>query len=90
MRMTTTGHGTPACREIAASALTSASTEPTERSMPAVVMTKVIATATIISGAIWRRMLSRFTGVRKVSVMSEKTATITTKKTAMLTTPPWS
>ena len=62
----------PACSEIAASALTSASTEPTERSMPPVVMTKVIATATIISGAIWRKMLSRLVSVRKVSVISEK------------------
>ena len=54
------------------------------------VMTKVMATATIISGAIWRRMLRRFACVRNVSVMSEKTTTITTKKTAMLTTPPLS
>ena len=45
---TTSGQGRPACSEIAASALTSASTEPTERSIPAVVITKVIATATII------------------------------------------
>ena len=40
--------------------------------MPPVVMTKVIATATIISGAIWRTMLRRFGWVRKVSVTSEK------------------
>ena len=81
---TTSGQGTPACSEIAASALTSASTEPTERSIPAVVMTKVIATATIISGAICRRMLRRLTSVRKVSVISEKVTTMTTKNTAML------
>ena len=90
MRITTAGQGTPACSEIAASALTSASTEPTERSMPAVVMTKVIATATIISGAIWRKMLRRFACVRNVSVTREKTTTMTTKKTAMLATPPLS
>ena len=33
--------------------------EPTERSMPPVVMTKVIATATINVGAAWRSRLSR-------------------------------
>ena len=62
----------PAPSEIAASALTSARIEPTDRSMPPVVMTKVIATATIMSGAIWRRMLRKFGWVRNVSVTSEK------------------
>ena len=74
------GQGRPPCNEIAASALTSASTEPTDRSMPAVVMTKVMATATIISGAICRRMLRRLASVKNVLVSSEKTTTITTKK----------
>ena len=35
----------------------------------AVVITKVMATATIISGAIWRKMLRRFACVRNVSVI---------------------
>ena len=78
----------PACSEIAASALTSARTEPTERSMPPVVMTKVIAAATIISGAIWRMMLRRLVGQKGVGdERKQKTAT-TTKKTAMRATPP--
>ena len=49
--MTTNGQGIAACRRMAASALTNATVEPTDRSMPPVVMTKVIATATISSGA---------------------------------------
>ena len=68
MATTTSGQGRPACSSVADSALTSASTEPTERSMPPVVMTKVIAAATISSGADWRRMLSRLGVVRKASV----------------------
>ena len=58
----------PAWSEIAASALTSATVEPTERSMPPVVMTKVIATPTIRSGAAWRSMLRMLTSERKALV----------------------
>ena len=58
--------------------------------MPPVVMTNVIATATIMRGAICLRMLRMFACVRNVSVISEKTMTMTAKKTAMLTTPPLS
>ncbi len=86
----TSGQARPACSEIAASALTSASTEPTERSIPAVVITKVIATATIISGALCRRMLRILISVRKVLVISENVTVITIKNAAMLSTPPLS
>ena len=61
-RGSTSGQGKPNCSSVADSVATSASTEPTDRSMPPVVMTKVIAAATISSGADWRRMLSRFGG----------------------------
>ncbi len=90
MSTITSGQVRPACSEIAASAFTSASTEPTDRSIPAVVITKVIATATIMSGAVCRKILRRLVWVRNVSVMSENVTAITTKKTAMLTTPPLS
>jgi hypothetical protein len=49
--ITTSGHGKPCAMRIAVSALTRATVEPTERSMPPVVMTKVIAIATMKAGA---------------------------------------
>ena len=53
-------------------------------------ITKVIATATIMRGAVCRKMLRRLVWVKNVSVISENVTAITTKKTAMLTTPPLS
>ena len=53
---------------MAATALTSATVMPTERSMPPVMMTKVIATATTRIGAAWRRILRMLPTVRKVRV----------------------
>ena len=64
--------GQPACRAIADKALTIASVEPTDRSMPPVVMTRVIATAAISVGALWRSTLSMLACVRKLSVVSAK------------------
>ena len=54
--------GTPAWSRIAQSAETSARIEPTDRSMPPVVITSVIADATISSGEDWRRMLRMLDG----------------------------
>jgi len=86
----TNGQDRPSCSKIAASAFTSASIEPTDRSIPAVVITKVMATATIMSGALCRKTLRRLVWVRNVSVISENVTVITTKNVAMLSTPPWS
>ena len=55
----TSGQGMPAWSAMAASALISATVEPTDRSMPPVVMTKVMAMATISSGEDWRSRLRR-------------------------------
>ena len=54
-RATTSGQGTP-CRDRRSPprALTSATREPTDRSIPPVMMTKVMATATTSIGAAWR------------------------------------
>jgi len=46
----------------------------------------VIATATIIKGADWRRRFRRLLLVRKASVDAEKPTTQTIRKTAMLDT----
>ncbi len=86
MRAMTMGQGRPAWSRIAATAFTSASTEPTERSMPPVVMTKVIAMAVISSGALCRRRFRMFVSERKASVPSPKPTVIRTKKPAMLRT----
>ena len=86
---TTAGHGTPACSTSAASALTSATVEPTERSMPPVVMTRVMATATISIGALWRMRFNRLTWVRKASVATAKNRQTRTKNAAMLRTGAW-
>ena len=48
---TTTGQGRPAPMAMAQTALISATCDPTDRSIPAVVMTMVMATATIRIGA---------------------------------------
>ncbi len=56
--------------------------------MPPVVMTKVIAAATINSGADWRRMLSRFGADRNASVVTEKIRQTTAKNNAIETTLP--
>ena len=84
----TAGHGKPSCRSVADNVATSASTEPTERSMPPVVMTKVIAAATISSGADCRRMFKRLGDVRKAAVATEKMMQTTTKNSAIDTTLP--
>ena len=55
MAMIIIGQGRPWLRLIAARALTSARVEPTDKSIPPVVMTKVMATATIRMGALWRQ-----------------------------------
>ncbi len=57
---------------IAATALINATCEPTERSMPPVMMTSVIATATTRMGAAWRTTLRILPSVRNVSVVAEK------------------
>ena len=67
MPITTGIQGQPAASRIAQTALTSATWLPTERSMPAVVMTKVMATATIRIGAAWRITFSRLPVERKGS-----------------------
>src|SRR3712207_4105346 len=77
----------PAVMAMADSALTRARVEPTERSMPPVVMTRVIAVATIRVGALWRTMLSRLLCDRNPSATTANTAQTTAKNTAMLTTP---
>ena len=60
---------------MAQSALTSARIEPTDRSMPPVVITSVMAAATISSGADWRRMFRMLPSVRKSSVVAENSTT---------------
>ncbi len=54
--------------KIASAAAVSPTIEPTDRSMLPVVITKVIATATITVGATWRATLTRLLVVRKASV----------------------
>ena len=56
--------------------------------MPPVVMTKVIAAATMNSGADWRRILSRFGADKNASVVTEKIRQTTTKNNAIETTLP--
>ena len=63
----TTGQGQPAASAIASDIMESASTEPTERSMPAVRMTRNMPSDSSAFMAIWRRMLVRLRGVRKTS-----------------------
>ena len=63
----TSGQGTPAASAIARSIMDSAITEPTERSMPAVRMTRYMPSASSAFMAICRRMLVRFCADRKYS-----------------------
>jgi hypothetical protein len=83
MPMTTDGQGTPIAMMIAATALTSATCEPTERSMPPVMMTKVMAMATIRMGAAWRTMFRMLPSVKKVSLPIEKKIMQARKKMAI-------
>ena len=64
---TTMNHGQPAWSAIASDIIASASTEPTERSMPAVRMTRNIPIASSAFMAICLRMLVRFCTDRKYS-----------------------
>ncbi len=73
---------------MAQSALVSARTDPTERSMPPVVMTSVMAVATISSGADWRRMLRILSSDRKASVVTENSTTTAAKNSAIEPTLP--
>lgn len=68
---------------MAATALISATCDPTDRSMPAVMMTKVMATATTRIGAACRRMFSRLAEVRNTSVITAKNTTQSRKKPAI-------
>src|SRR4051812_46689363 len=68
----TIGQGRSARSAIAAKAFTRATVDPTDRSMPPVVITNVIATATISMGADWRSRFKRLPGVRNASVVAEK------------------
>ncbi len=88
MPMNTTGHGIESCSNIAVSAPINATVDPTERSMPPVVITKVMAAATISRGALWRRMFSTLLFEVKPSVATPKYRQTQTKKAAMLATPP--
>src|SRR5688572_11387864 len=83
---TTTGQGTNVPNAIAASALISATVDPTDRSMPPVVMTRVIATATIIIGAAWRSTLRMLPVVRKASVITENKTNIASRRPPILKT----
>ena len=65
--ITTGTQGQPAASRIAQTALTSATWLPTERSMPAVTITRVMATATTRIGAACRSTLSPLLRVRKCS-----------------------
>ncbi len=51
------------------------STEPTERSIPAVMSTKVMATAIRIAAGIWFAMAVKFVAVRKFGLLRLKNAT---------------
>ena len=84
--ITTSGQGRPACSVSATAALTSATVEPTDRSMPPVVITKVIATATIRSGEDWRNRFSRLISLMNASVCVANSTTITEKNAAILRT----
>lgn len=68
----TSGQGNPARSPMAESALASATVEPTERSVPPVVTTKVMATATTSKGADWRSRLSRSPDVGNAGAASAK------------------
>ena len=68
---------------MAAEAFIKATCEPTERSMPAVIITNVIAIATIRMGAAWRRMFSKFPKLKKTSVATEKNTMQMMKKKEM-------
>ena len=51
----TTGIGVPTSSSIAETTAATATIEPTDRSMPAVRITKVMPTETMPNSAIWRR-----------------------------------
>jgi hypothetical protein len=67
--------GTPSLRKLAAMTLVSARTEPTDRSIPAIMMTKVIPTATMPITETCRRTFIWFCNVRKAGVSKEITTT---------------
>jgi hypothetical protein len=67
--------GMPAASSEALTTETSATIDPTERSMPPVAMTKVMPTPMMMMGAAWRATLRRLLGFRKCSD-SEAIATI--------------
>ena len=63
--LTASGSGTPACNRLAITTPERARTEPTERSIPAVMMTKVIPAAMMAMTEDCSTMLRRFERVRK-------------------------
>jgi len=77
------GQGTPAASASATKALVSATVDPTDRSMPPVVITKVMATATISIGAACRSRLSRLPSLRNASVPSPNSAQASSRNSAM-------
>ena len=77
------GQGMPMPMRTAASALTIATVDPTERSIPPVVITKVIATATIRIGADWRSMFNRLPAEKNATLVREKNRTQTRKNAAI-------
>ena len=61
----TSGIGMPASSSIAETTAATATIEPTERSMPAVRMTKVMPTETMPNSATWRSTLIRLNGIEE-------------------------
>ena len=79
----TTHQSQPARSSSAAAALTRAMIEPTERSMPPVVITKVMATATMSVGDAWRRRLSRLPVEKKTGLIAPKNRQQPSRKAAI-------
>ena len=70
---TATGSGPPRASTSAQSTPASATTEPTERSMPPVRMAKLMPAARIAVNAFWRSTFRRLPGVRNESVARPST-----------------
>ena len=80
---TASGSGRPRTRRSAQITPESPTTEPTERSMPAVRMTNVIPAARMAVNAFWRSTFDRFAGVKNESVASARTTHSSASATKM-------
>ena len=81
VRGTTSQIGSSMATMVAARAPHRASTEPTDRSMPAVRMTSVMPTAMMALTEVWRSMLSRLSAVKKLGLRKETTPISTSSAT---------